>query len=265
MLGQVPPSFPEAIHLVSSDSAAGCVKFCGGRPAYIHYTNDQLTVGPCDQDPERHLELRRTWHAEEDWKRLFGLEDVRAAIAGDRPVVLWATRAFSDLLWLWWALDGLGRIAADRQQIFLARPRPEDPLECVGGSTPDEARPALAAATRVLDNELREGAELWMQYASPSPVAFDEARRRGSRVFPELASNAELHGAWFPRLKGGRLHLSDLDEVLLGCVSDSWRSTRDLQIAEAERLTPLVRSTDGFYPIKRLRAWATHVSSDTKN
>jgi hypothetical protein len=253
----MPPSFEEAVHLVSSDSAAGCVKQAGAKRARIRYTNDRLTSGPCDVDPERHLELRRAWDAD-GWRRPFGLQELRAAIAGDAPVVLWGTRAFADLVWIWWALDGLGRLGIEEQRLFLARPRLSDPLDRVGGATPSQAQDALAAARPVPEGELREGAELWRYYASPSPLAFDEARRRGSSAFPELTSSAELHGAWFPRLRDARLHLSNLDEVLLSCVDGSWQRPLDLLKRDQERLAPLALAFDAFFSAERLRAWAAH-------
>lgn len=251
------PSFEEAIHLVSSGPAAGCVMQAGAKRARIRDTDDRLTSGPCDADPERHLELRRVWDAD-GWRRPRGLEHLRAAIAGDQPVVLWGTRAFADLVWIWWAMDGLGRIPVEPQRLFLARPRPGDPQDTVGGSTPDEARAALATASPILGDVLREGAELWRRYASPSPLAFDEARRRGSSAFPELTSSAELHGGWFPRLGGDRFRLSYLDEALLGCVDDSWRTTSDVLKTGGERLVPVVQTFDPFFSVERLRAWAAH-------
>lgn len=256
------PSFAEAVHLVFSDSAMGCLLQAGARRPRIHGSGDQLTSGPCDVDPVRHEELRRAWDAENSVpgsNHRVGLERLRAMIAGDDPVVLWGTRAFSDLVSLWWALDGLRRVGAEGPRFFLARPHPDDPLTTVGGSTPDEARVALAAAKPITDDEWREGAELWRKYASSSPLAFDEARRNGSTVFPELPSSAELHGAWFPRFTDGRLRLSELDAVLLGALRESWLTTSDLlQTLPADRLARLEWPFDGFFPIYRLRAWATH-------
>jgi hypothetical protein len=193
------------------------------------------------------------------WRHPLTLEDLRAVVSGDDPVVLWGTRAFSDLVWIWWALDGLRRVAGDAPRFFLARPRPDDPLETTGGSTPEEARIALAAAGPITSDDWREGVELWGQYASPSPLAFDEARRRGSSVFPELTSSAELHGAWFPRFEGGRLRLSELDSILLGCVSDSWLTTYDhFQALPHDQLARLVWPFDAFFAVERLCAWAAH-------
>ena len=203
----MPPSFAEAIHLVSSSSAAGWVLHAGAQRKRIRGTDDCLTSGPCSVDPARHEELRRAWDTD-GYRHPLGLGALRAAIAGDEPVVLWGTRAFSDLVWLWWALHGLGHIGASGSRFFLARPNADDPLTTVGGCGPDETPIALAAARPITRDEWREGADLWIKYASPSPLAFDEARRTGSSVFPELTSSAELHGAWFPRLRDGRLHLA---------------------------------------------------------
>ena len=116
------PTLTKAIHLVSSDSASGHVKQVvkpdGVPRKNIRILSEQLTVGPCDVDPERHVELRRAWNTEigDEYLETFGLDDLRAAVAGDRPVVVWATRAYADLVWLWWILDGLGRLGP------LARP-----------------------------------------------------------------------------------------------------------------------------------------------
>jgi hypothetical protein len=162
------------------------------------------------------------------------------------------------LVWLCWALDGLRRIGAEGERFFLARPRPQDPQETAGGCSPDEARSALEAAKPITDDEWREGSDLWLKFASPSPLAFDEARRKCSSVFPELTSSAELHGAWFPRLADGRLRLSEIDEDLLGALDGSWRSTFPLfQRLTQERFERVARRFHPFIAIYRLRDWAS--------
>jgi len=99
---------------------------------------------------------------------------------------------------------------------------------------------------------------MWRRFASPSPLAFDEARRKGSIAFPELAESGELHGACFPRLKNGRLYLAELDEALLSGVEDSWRSVFDLFEANTDqRLMPMYWVFDPLFAASRLRAWAT--------
>jgi hypothetical protein len=187
------------------------------------------------------------------------LADLRTAIAGDDPVVLWGARAYSDVVWLWWALDGLGRIGAERSRLLLARPQIEDPRMPMGCSTPDETRIALAEAHPITQDEWREAGQLWIDFASPSPLAFDEASRAGSRAFPELTTSAEPHGAWFPRLVGGRLRLSELDELLLGCTDDAWHSDQELLDALSDdHRAKLLSPCDHYFHVERLRAWATH-------
>ncbi len=259
----MPPTFAEAIHLVFSDSGMGCLLAAGARRARIHGSGDTLTSGPCDVDPVRHEERRRAWNVERGYLPDAGirlrLERLRVLIAGDEPVVLWGTRAYSDLVWLWWALDSLRRVGAEGPRFYLARPHPADAPAGVGGSTPDDARAALAAARPITDDEWRDGSELWAAYASSSPLAFDEARRRGSSVFPELSSSADLHGAWFPRFTDGRLGLSELDEVLLAAVGESWRTTDDIVFPlPTDRYARLARPFDLLFPLARLRAWASH-------
>jgi hypothetical protein len=256
----------EAIHLVSSDSASGHVKRVAKRvgvPVHTRILSEQLTLGPCDVDPKKHVELRRAWNTEkgDEFLKTFGLDELRAAVASDLPVVVWATRAYADLVWLWWILDGLGRLGPLAQPPTLVRPKPGDPLSTVGGMTPEEGLAALADAHSLRDDELREGAELWRLYASPDPRAFDEARRRGSLVFPELRESADLHGAWFPRLEGDRLRLAEHDARLLGSLTDQWLMPWELNklITETPGWERLLWTFGSYFvPLWRLRAWAAH-------
>jgi len=254
----MPPSIQDCIHLVSTSPAAGHVLTAGGKRSRIRYASSCLTIGPCDVEPDRHVTRRRAWEAERPWPlplTLVGLEELAAAIAGDGPVAVWATHAFQDLVWLWWALDGLQRLSVDPRRLFVVRPHVDGPFQTVGGTMAGEGRAAFETAVPIVDEVLVEGAVMWSRYASTSPLAFDEARRRGSRVFPELTVSAEIHGAWFPRLDGERLFLSRLDEVLLGRVGDSACTSGELlDGASRELLEPF----DGFFPIERLRAWASH-------
>lgn len=250
------PAFIDAIHLMPEDPAAGLVRQVGVPRKHIRVLSELLTIGPCDVDPERHVGLRRAWNAEES-RETFGLDELRTAVAGEQPVVVWATRAYADLVWLWWVLDGVGRLGLLPRPVFVARPRLDHPLSTVGGATVEEALAALAALHPLQEDELREGTELWKQYASPVPLAFDEARRSGSLVFPELHESAELHGAWFPRFEGGHLRLAEHDERLLGCLTDRPLTTREL-ISEMPGHERLLWPFGGFVPVRRLRAWAAH-------
>jgi hypothetical protein len=123
---------------------------------------------------------------------------------------------------------------------------------------PRAARIALEAAKPITDDEWREGSDLWRKFASPAPLAFDEARRTGSSVFPELTSSAELHGAWFPRLADGRLRLSEIDEDLLGALDGSWCSIGNIfQRLTQERFERVARRFHPYIAIYRLRDWAS--------
>ena len=252
----------EAIHLVSGSAASGQLIGTRARIKRIYRSDDKLTSGPCDIDPFRHAELRRVWDMDGvpyAWRKPLDLADLRTALAGNDSVVLWGTRAYSDLIWIWWALDALSRVGAAGPRCFLARPHSDDPLVTMGGLPPEAARIALAAANPITAEEWREGAELWIQYASPSPLAFDQTRRKRSSAFPELTSSAEPHGAWFPRIRDGRLRLSALDEVLLGGIGDSWRTTDEvLRALPDNRVEQLVWPFDAYFAIVRLRAWAAH-------
>jgi hypothetical protein len=256
----------EAIHLVSSDSASGhvkqIVKAYGVPRKNVRILSEQLTIGPCDVDPDRHLALRHAWNADDfdEFLKTFGLDDLRAAVARDLPVVVWATRAYADLVWLWWILDGLERLGRRTHPTIIVRPKLDDPLSTVGGTTPKEGRAALRVARTLRDDELREGAELWRLFASPDPRAFDEARRRGSSVFPELHESAELHGAWFPRLEDGRLRLAEHDQRLLASLTDEWLTPGDLSqlIIKTHGWERLLWPFGGFLPVSRLRQWAAH-------
>lgn len=253
----------EAVHLVSSESAAGGIIQAGAPRKNVRILNEQLTVGPCDADPERHVELRRAWNAQigDEYTKTFGLDDLHAAVAGDLPVVVWATRAYAELLWLWWILDGLRRMGPYASPTFLVRPTPDDPLETVGGTPPHKSLAAIADAHVISDDELPEGAELWRLYASPDPRGFDKARRRGSSVFPELSDSADLHGAWFPRLEGDRLRLAEYDRCLLENLTNEWLMPRDLltRAVQTSKWKQMLRTFGSYYiPIWRLHAWASH-------
>jgi hypothetical protein len=189
----------------------------------------------------------------------YTLGDIDAAIAGDDPVVLWATRAFSELVWLWWLMDAIARVAGGVQgRFFLARPALRDPDEATGAASPKIARAALEVASPLSDEMLRAGVELWKRYTSASPLAFDEARRRGSVAFPELTTSGEAHGRWFPRLADDRLRLAQLDEVLLGAFGDTWLKSHH---ALAH---PLARPFGVFYILTRLKVWAAHGALEHK-
>lgn len=250
-------SFDTTVHLVPEASAGGLMKRAGAARERVHVAADRLNVGPCAVAPERHAALREAWYARA-WgvrQRAFGLDELRVAIGDGRlPVVVWASRGFSDLLWLWWVLDGIERLDCP-EPLLVARPWPADLSGRVGGATVDEAEAALAAARPVTHRERREGSELWRKFAVANPLPFDEARRNGSIVFPELSECGDVYGAWFPRLEGGRLRLSQLDELLLGSLREQWLTMPELM----GELSGRERQLDAFglmVAVLRLKDWA---------
>src|SRR5215470_6456808 len=120
------PPLDKAKHLIFGNSAAGHLRRAGVNKQDIHFTTDTLSVGPCSSDPEVHRELRRAWTSE--WEdRILTLDDIRAALSADRPLIVWASRGYSELVWLFCVLDGLRRLGADCERVFLARPEPSGP------------------------------------------------------------------------------------------------------------------------------------------
>lgn len=254
-------SISETLHLVSCDSAAGGVMHAGARRLFVRNLSEHLAIGPCDVDPKKHAELRRAWNAGHGYESMqtFALDELRTSVAGDRPVVVWATRAYAEIVWLWWVLDSLARVGPLAHQ--LARPDTDTPLTTVGGVTPETAlKAAFSGAHVISEDEFREGAELWKLFTSPDPRVFDEARRNGSTVFPELRDSADLYGDWFPRLEDGRLRLSMNDERILASLTDELLITWDLnkRISNESAWEQRLWAHGGLVAFWRLRQWAEH-------
>ncbi len=212
-----------AMHLAHGESAANHIQAVTGS---ARCTRDLLTRGPCDADPTRHQALRAAYWGVTDWDT--GLGPELAALPPAQPIVIWATSAWSDQLWLWWTLDVVSRHDIARERLWWAQPRTDHPLASAGAAPPDELRVAVTRAQPISDAQLAGGASLWLKYADPSPLAFDQARRTGSPAFPDLSQIAEPHGYWFPRLVDGALRLSELDESLLSSLRGDWRLPRKL-------------------------------------
>jgi hypothetical protein len=250
------PDINAYTHVVPSDASAGLLIRSGARRDKVRHNTDRLTVGPCDADPDRHLELRRAWSTQSD-SIAFGRGDLSGAMRGERPVVIWATTAYADLVWLWWVLDCVERIPIDPGGLMLARPTVADAFLTMSDATPEDVHAALERAAEVSKDVLRDGAALWRQFASPSPLAFDDARRRGTTAFPDLAESTELHGAWFPRRAAGYLSLAEADEALLTSLSATPRTPSEL-FPRVPGITRLIAGFGSITLLDRLRAWSGH-------
>ena len=242
------------MHLVHGDSAAATVAHNGVPSDAIRVFKDLLTVGPCDEDPARHRTLRSAYWHTGAWPR-------EAALPPDAPLIVWATLAWSDQLFLWWLFDAFERDGVDLPRLSWAQPHAGERFHAsVGGVSAAALSEALAQARPVSPAQLAQGASLWRKYAAESPLAFDEARRAGSPSFPELARTAEVHGVWFPRRVGVRLRLAAFDELILSTLNEEWRTPSDLLRTDPGQHIPdrfFLPFGDLFF-LRRLRDWADH-------
>jgi hypothetical protein len=288
-----PFEIQEAVHLFHGDSSAGTARY-GGWGRHLVVARDTLSWGPCDRDPVRHGKKRRAhWLAYDRLllrthpglapriaretaqgrrrveKEIFAAPELLKALAGHplrRPIVLWTTPTWSDRLTLFWALDALHDLDIEKRAVWVAQPRwtsPRVPVSeaSLGCFNPDQLQDAFALAQRLSGGMLEEGGALWRKYSWPSPLAFDEARRRGSQLFPELSQLAEVHGKHFPRVSGRsrRLRLSELDELFLSRFRpDRWLRPIDCLKRPLIRdavFTTLATHGETFFT-HRLRVWA---------
>src|SRR3954467_836312 len=190
--------FDEAIHITHGDGAAQLLLDLGAKRVLVR--RDLLTVGPCAVDPVEHRTLRREfWKGEpitpSGMPGVDADEDLRRETAGG-PVVIWASRAWSDLTFLWSLVDALVRIGIARP--FLVRPYNDDPTMPMGGIEPSLVRAAFDHLEPLRDDVGRSCLAFWNAYADPSPLAFDDLRRRTAQVAPEMARILEGHASWFP-------------------------------------------------------------------
>jgi hypothetical protein len=129
---------------------------------------------------------------------------------------------------------------------------------------PREFRQAFGCLRPLQAGTVRSGTALWRAYAKTSPLAFDRARRRGSRSFPDLGRIGDLWGSSFPWAVGMRLRLSDADRVLLGGLrADRWVTFGGVigNLSHQEIDFLLARETDGGLFL-RLRDWTKHDTAD---
>jgi hypothetical protein len=181
------------------------------------------------------------------------------AQAGADGLVVWTSAAWSDRCYTWCLLDTLERIGVPRAKVIVSQPEAEVDWLSMGATAPERLRAGFDAAAPLDDAFADESIALWRKFASPSPLAFDEARRRGSRSFPELGRIAEGHAAWFPwREADGRLRLSDVDDTLFHWIDEDWRSAVDLlKTPEARRTVQRVMGWVGDSSVfARLAAWS---------
>lgn len=219
------PTLEEAVHLAHGDEAAARLADAGAHRVLVR--RDLLSVGPCDVDPARHRAARQAW-----WGPLpadfptqppgvDSDEALGAALAAHAgaPVVVWATRAFSDLTFLWALVDALARLGTPRP--WIVRPAHADATLPMGAVDAVALRRAFADVAPLDEAVARSCVDFWYAYAADDPTRFDELRRRGAAVVPELGRILHGHSAWFPRRDDdGRVRLADADAAIFDWAAD---------------------------------------------
>lgn len=200
----------EAVHLAHGDHAAQALIALGARNVLVR--RDLLTVGPCHADPAEHRRLRREFWGGEASGALPGVdrdEDLKRHLTG-APVVVWASGAWSDLTYLWALVDALVRIGVERP--WLVRPSADDPTVTTGGIPHDRLRAAFEKRDLLRDDIGRSCLQFWNAYTDPSPLGFDELRRRTVALAPAQEKIFAGHLWWFPYRDG---RPADADAAIL--------------------------------------------------
>lgn len=136
-------------------------------------------------------------------------------------------------------------------------------LRYIATSNQETLKNAFTSQTRLRASMVRAGSVLWRKYSASSPRKLDEARRKGSAVFPELADIANGYAQLFPRKVSDspQVRLSEVDTVFLGLFRDArW-------LCPARSIKPSLMQvfdllgSDCFF-LQRLRQWANHEADD---
>jgi hypothetical protein len=273
----------EPVHIILGDSAAGTLRGC---QAII--LTDNLAWGPSHPDRVRHGDLRkefwRNWATNGRWpkttrhirqyitgleREIFTAQQLATALQAyseTRPVLLWTAPLWRERLCFWWTLDAIRGLGLDLDRFWVAQPKlsdsPETSLGCFCSEQLDEAFGSRLPLSAGL---LRSGAVLWRKYAARSPSAFDEARRNSAASFPDLATVAEIHGWFFPRLSNRShwLRLSRLDQALLDSLrTGAWIRPIDLLTDRGGFLLEFLHLVGDLLLLSRLDAWASHSPDD---
>jgi hypothetical protein len=232
------PTLTDAVHIVHGDAAASALLALGARRVLVR--RDLLTVGPCDLEPARHRALREAFwggqpRAPSGLPGVDGDDDLaRELAARPGPLVLWATRAWSDTTFLWAVVDALARLGTERPR--LVRPVADELHASVGGVPAARLGTAFAEAAPLDEAQARSLVAFWRAYAAVDPTGLDELRRRGAAFVSDLDARLAGHGAWFPWRGARGLALSDVDELLLRAAGDHWTRGADLTRARTTRL-----------------------------
>ncbi|MCA9212227.1 MAG: hypothetical protein KDB27_04110 [Planctomycetales bacterium] len=281
-----PESVADAVH-IASFGTLGCISGI----QYAIPLQDSLSFGPCDADPEKHLALRQQYwnsfefdvpaasksQARQNRRALdesyatsvyaqHQIENALSSFPSDAPIVLWSAPTWSDRLRLWWTLDALKYSNVAYERIWLADSRtPESEHHLVDHDVIDShgeglLERAFSRLAQIGFERFHAGGSLWKKFSASSPVEFDNARRTGSRSYPELQGVCNEYGRFFPRLVRKQLKLNDIDQFIFDSLStDAWSRSYDVVARFIETY-----SIAAWCPARlvafRLRQWLKHKS-----
>jgi Domain of unknown function (DUF1835) len=256
------PPFPiaDAIHLTVGSSAAGTIRAAGGR--FVVFCHDNHAYGASSANPEQHRRLRTT-----HWKQvgeqvasrdIISAEDLHRALKGfaqESPLAIWAGARWTERLFLWWALDALDRVVRARS-VWLATPYTIPGLtflDSIACYDPSQLQQMFTRAQRLSHRAVKLGASRWRSFCGPTPRALAKPRAAKNfwiRIMPDYV-------AFFPRLEGRRLYISEFDEAILAPFAAK-ACLRPLDVLLSKRpaaVGELVMNHGDLLPRLRLAAW----------
>jgi hypothetical protein len=121
-----------------------------------------------------------------------------------------------------------------------------------------EHRPPAARWSRL---QTALAATLWRLWCRRSPVALSRFCASGSALHPQLADLSRHHAGFFPRVAGGGLLLSRLDELILRQLSAAWSTPAEVfvrAVSAGSELEAWLSHTGDLYLAARLLAWSRH-------
>ena len=234
----------------------------------VGFVDDNVLLGPCAPDPEVHCEQRCDyWDLRGRERTLFRsrFHDVINALKSRQRIVVWTSGLWMDRLMLWalcaWRLHY--RPEHPDLDIVVLGDAPENGFS--GGFIrvkPADARRGLDAARAQSRTRIQHMARSWRKLCGRSPVLSAEGGR-ADRARKDLVELGTHQAAFFPRMEGGALTLSRIDELLFSCLDvKDLRTPVDVLMQRspaAEELWKIWMGRIGDISVAtRIRQWAEH-------
>ncbi|MFT3766696.1 MAG: hypothetical protein QM820_14450 [Minicystis sp.] len=104
-------------------------------------------------------------------------------------------------------------------------------------------------------------ATLWRLWCRPSPTALSRFCASGGALHPQFANLGCFHAGFFPRVTGGALGLSRIDELILRQLSREWTTPAKVFVqamTNGSELVAWLSHTGDLHLAARLLAWSRH-------